>query len=144
MEATKAQPTAAPDPGARLVELIERSAAESVRRLVLDRALRGSGLDHPPTGAEDLADFLAGPLYDAARDVLDEEFAQALLLAVAPFLDPRHPDLVDDDGPPSRPASDRGYPFASTFLPPTVPRTVPRTDEPMRAQSAVQPRYEPL
>ncbi|HHH27204.1 MAG TPA: hypothetical protein ENK57_02485, partial [Polyangiaceae bacterium] len=70
-----------------VVETLEQVAAASVRRLVLRRALEVARLDGIPRRVEELTFFVSGPLYEAAQSVLGEDFADELLLELAPVLD---------------------------------------------------------
>jgi len=70
-----------------VVSTLEQVAAASVRRMVLQRALDVASLDSIPNRVEDLTFFVSGPLYEAAQSVLGEDFADELLLELAPVLD---------------------------------------------------------
>ncbi len=70
-----------------VVETLEQVAAAAVRRLVLRKALDVARLDRIPGRVEDLTFFVSGPLYEAAQGVLGEDFADELLLELAPVLD---------------------------------------------------------
>jgi CheY-like chemotaxis protein len=70
-----------------LVEALDRVAAVHVRRRVLGAALDEAGVKAIPDQIEDLTFFVSGPLYEQAQRILGSEFADELLVEVAPVLD---------------------------------------------------------
>lgn len=90
-----------------VVETLENVAAAAVRRLVLRKALDVARLDTIPARVEDLTFFVSGPLYEAAQGVLGEDFADELLLELAPVLDRAWHDDRATVAPPSADGVDR-------------------------------------
>jgi CheY-like chemotaxis protein len=70
-----------------LVEALERVAAAHVRRRVLQLALEEARIAAVPDKIEDLTFFVSGPLYEHAQRLLGSDFADSLLVELAPVLD---------------------------------------------------------